>query len=62
MPIDNLIGFAESESGKKYFGEETAANIAAHAKDIKASGAEYCDCPACAVAAKILECKNEILA
>ena len=47
MPIDNLIGFAESEQGKAYFGPK-AAEIAAHAKEIKANGAKYCDCPACA--------------
>ena len=41
MPIDSLIGFAQSEQGAAYFGAETAAGIAAHAQQIKAAGAKY---------------------
>ena len=48
MPIDNLISFAGSEAGAALFGADTAANIAVHAKEIKAAGAKFCDCPACA--------------
>ena len=47
MPIDTLISFAESEGGSQCFGADAAKNIAAHAKEIKAAGAKYCDCPAC---------------
>lgn len=61
MPIDTLIGFAESDKGKEYFGTETAAHIVDHAKEIKAAGAKYCDCPACAIVAEILERKNDLL-
>lgn len=61
MPIDGLIGFAESEGGVQCFGAETAKNIAAHGKEIKAAGAKYCDCPACAAAEAILEKKDELL-
>lgn len=61
MPIDSLIGFAESEGGIKYFGAETAKNIVLHAKEIKADGAKYCDCPACLIVAEILAKKNELL-
>lgn len=61
MPIDMLIGFAESEKGMGYFGAETAATIVSHAKEIKAAGAKYCDCPACTVVAEILEKKEELL-
>ena len=32
MPIGKLIGFADSEAGKAYFGAEKAAGIAAHVK------------------------------
>ncbi|MGI5966068.1 MAG: molecular chaperone Hsp90 [Anaerotruncus rubiinfantis] len=60
MPIDNLIGFAESDAGSRYFGADAAKNIAAHAKDIKAAGANFCDCPACIAVAAILE-KKELL-
>lgn len=62
MPIDSLIGFAQSEQGAAYFGAETAAGIAAHAQQIKAAGAKYCDCPACAAAEAILARKDEMLA
>lgn len=60
MPIDNLIGFAESENGTKVFGDRTA-DVAAHAKEIKAAGAKYCDCPACAAAEAILQQKDNLL-
>lgn len=61
MPIDMLIGFAGSEKGIGYFGAETAAGIVSHAKEIKAAGAKYCDCPACAIVAEILEKKEDLL-
>lgn len=61
MPIDHLIGFAESDSGIQYFGADTAKNIAAHATEIKLAGAKYCDCPACTIVAAILEKKDSIL-
>lgn len=48
MPIDGLIAFAGSEAGAQVFGEERAASILAHAKEVKANGGLYCDCPACA--------------
>ena len=61
MPIGKLIGFADSEAGKAYFGAEKAAGIAAHAREIQAAGAKYCDCPACAIAEEILALKDRIL-
>lgn len=61
MPIDNLIGFADSEAGVKCFGAELAKNIAAHAREIKAAGAGYCDCQACTAAAEILGRKTGLL-
>lgn len=61
VPIDDLIALAESEQGIQYFGEETAKGIAAHGKEIKANGALYCDCPACAAVEKILKYKAEML-
>lgn len=60
MPLDNLIAFAESEGGAKVFGDN-APNVAAHAKEIKAAGAKYCDCPACAAVEAILAKKDEML-
>lgn len=61
MPIDGLIGFVGSEAGVRHFGAETAKRFEAHAREIKAAGAEYCDCPACAAAADILKKKAELL-
>ena len=55
MPIDQLIVFADSEAGIKCFGKDTAKNIANHAEKIKAAGARFCDCPACAAAEAILK-------
>ncbi|CUX26597.1 molecular chaperone Hsp90 [Clostridium sp. C105KSO13] len=61
ITIDSLIDLTESEAGIKIFGAENAKNMAAHAKDIKADGAKYCDCPACTAALEILEKKEELL-
>lgn len=61
VPIDMLIGFAESDDGIRIFGADTAKNIAGHAKKIKSAGAIYCDCPACSAATAILEKKDVIL-
>ena len=60
MPIDQLIGFAESEAGAQVFGAE-AGNVAAHAKEIKANGAKWCDCPACAAVEAILAKKDMLV-
>ena len=62
MPVDNLIAFAESEMGAKVFGgAEAAKGVAEHGKAIKAAGAKYCDCPACAAVEAILSKKAEML-
>ncbi len=61
MPLDNLIAFAGSEQGANYFGADKAKGIVDHAKELKAAGEKYCDCPACAACAAILEKKDEIL-
>ena len=61
MLIDGLIAFAGSDAGVGVFGAELAKNILAHAEEIKAAGAEYCDCPACAACKAILEKKAELL-
>ncbi len=50
--IDETIGFAGSELATQILGAEGAANLLQHAKDIKAEGAEFCDCPACEAAKK----------
>lgn len=61
MPIDGLIAFADSEAGVRVFGQEKAAQVAAHARKIRDAGAKYCDCAACAAVEQILERKEDIL-
>ena len=61
MPVDQLIAFASSDTGAQVFGAEQAKQVAAHAAEIKAAGAKYCDCPACAAAEAILEKKALLL-
>lgn len=61
MPIEGLIAFAGSEMGAQVFGAEQAKGILAHAEEIKAAGAKYCDCPACTAVAAILDKKEDIL-
>lgn len=47
--------------GAQVFGADDAKKILAHAEEIKASGAKYCDCPACAACEALLNKKAEIL-
>ena len=61
MPVDQLIAFAGSKQCSQYFGEEKAARIAAHGKEIQAAGRKYCDCPACAIVEEILEKKDQMI-
>ena len=58
--IDETIGFAGSELATQILGEEGAANLLQHAKDIKAEGAKFCDCPGCVAAKNIIDLKAEI--
>lgn len=53
--IDGTIGFFSSDSAKQIFGAELAAQKLAHAKQIKAQGAVYCDCPGCTAAKAIID-------
>lgn len=53
IPIDGLIAFVGSDMGTQIFGAERAASMLAHAKEIKANGALYCDCPACTAALEV---------
>ena len=58
--IDHLVAFAHSETAAKIFGEGQK-NFAAHAEELKASGAKYCDCGACKPALEILTNKDVLL-
>ena len=58
--IDETIGFAGSELATQILGEEGATNLLQHAKDIKAQGADFCDCPGCVACKHIIDLKAEI--
>ena len=60
--VEDLVPFAHSETAVKIFGAEGAKKFAAHADELKASGAKYCDCGACAPAVEILANKELLLA
>ncbi len=59
--IEHLVAFAHSEIPAQLFGEEGAKKFAAHADELKASGAKFCDCAACAPGLEILKNKALIL-
>ena len=44
--IDDVLAFFESDAGEKTFGAKQAAAYAAHAREVKAKGGKWCDCPA----------------
>ena len=58
--IDSLVGFAHSEQAKGYFGANYEGFVK-HADELKASGAKFCDCGACAPGLEILKNKALIL-
>lgn len=57
LTVDDLIEFGSSEQGKQRFGTEVATNIVEHGKELKKTGATYCDCPACSLVEQILSLK-----
>ena len=61
MSIDDVLVFFESKEGAEFFGTKRAAGLAAHAKEVKAAGGKYCDCPACAPGKTILDNRAAIL-
>ncbi len=61
LTIDSVIEFSGTDAAAKIFGAETAAKIGAHAKEVKAAGGEYCDCPACSAGKAILDNQDAIL-
>lgn len=58
--IDETIGFASSEMGKKIFGEEMAASMVKRGNEVKASGGKYCFCPACQAGSVIYENRESL--
>ena len=58
--LDETLAFAESDTGKKVFGEETAANMVKLGRELKAKGEKYCFCPACQAGAAIYQNKESL--
>lgn len=52
--LEHTIGFFESPLGAQIFGAEQAKAMAAHARELKAQGGKWCDCPACSACVKII--------
>lgn len=58
--IDEVIGLFTSAKGEELFGKEGAASMAEHAKEVKAQGGKYCDCPACAPGKELMDAEADI--
>ena len=52
--IVDTINFMQSDMALNMLGEETRNMLLEKSLKAKENGAEYCDCPACTVAAKII--------
>ena len=59
--VDGLVAFAHSQHAVEIFGADGQKKFAAHADELKASGAKYCDCPACKLGLEILANKAALL-
>ena len=57
LPVDDCISFFRMDKAKELFGDKTEQMLA-HMEQIKSEGAVHCDCPACSLAAEILEKKD----
>lgn len=60
VDIDTVINVFTSDMGIEKFGSEKASQISSHAKEIKANGAIWCDCPACTAAMAVLKYKEDL--
>lgn len=58
--IDETIEFMDTDMAANILGKETANYMLQHAKEIKAQGAEFCDCPGCTAAKDIIDHLDEI--
>ena len=57
----DCLAFFDSEAGRKAVGEEFAANMAKHFKELVDAGEVWCDCPACKAGRAILDNRELIL-
>ncbi len=58
--LDEVLGFFESEAGKKFFGAEKAAEMAKLGHEKKSQGEKFCFCPACQAGHVIYENKEAL--
>lgn len=61
MTNDEVIKFFSSEKGMKILGKEKAERLYIHHKSLIADGVEFCDCPACVAAKRLIDNKNMFL-
>ena len=52
MSVDGIVAFTASPDAAKVFGDQLP-QFQAHAQELKASGAKFCDCDACKLVAEI---------
>ena len=57
MTVDEIVAFTASPAAAKVFGDQLP-QFQAHAKELKDSGAQFCDCDACKLAKEILDQKD----
>ncbi len=57
MTVDDIVAFTSSPKAAEVFGDQLP-QFQAHAKELKASGAKYCDCDACKLVKEILDEKD----
>ena len=57
MTVDEIVAFTSSPAAAKVFGDQLP-QFQAHAKELKDSGAQFCDCDACKLAKEILDQKD----
>ena len=56
----DCLRFFDSEAGRKAMGEEFAAKMAKHFKELVDAGEVWCDCPACTAGRAILENRETV--
>ncbi len=57
LSVDDIVAFTSSEEAKAVFGDDLP-KFQSHAKELKATGAKFCDCDACKLAKAILDQKD----
>ena len=57
MTVDDIVAFTGSPKAAEVFGDQLP-QFQAHAKELKDSGAKYCDCDACKLVKEILDEKD----